>query len=118
MNLERFRCLCLVQPGATEQMQWDVDAVFTVGGKMFAGGIAAAVAQSSARVRAGLPKKVQASLVWPADHTAAGRPQVGCIQSAARGIRSNALARFATSASEPRPHRSVRAGPGIGIASE
>lgn len=36
MNLERFRALCLAQPGATEQMQWRVDAVFKVGGKMFA----------------------------------------------------------------------------------
>lgn len=36
MTLERFRRLCLAQPGATEQMQWEVDAVFKVGGKMFA----------------------------------------------------------------------------------
>ncbi len=36
MTLERFRTLCLAQPGATEQMQWKVDAVFKVGGKMFA----------------------------------------------------------------------------------
>ena len=36
MTLERFRKLCLAQPGATEQIQWEVDAVFKVGGKMFA----------------------------------------------------------------------------------
>ena len=36
MTLERFRALCLAQPGATEQIQWRVDAVFKVGGKMFA----------------------------------------------------------------------------------
>ncbi len=36
MTLARFRALCLAQPGATEQMQWRVDAVFKVGGKMFA----------------------------------------------------------------------------------
>lgn len=36
MTLARFRQLCLAQPGATEQMQWEVDAVFKVGGKMFA----------------------------------------------------------------------------------
>lgn len=36
MTLERFRKLCLAHPGATEQMQWGVDAVFKVGGKMFA----------------------------------------------------------------------------------
>ena len=36
MTLERFRQLCLAQPGATEQIQWRVDAVFKVGGKMFA----------------------------------------------------------------------------------
>lgn len=36
MTLERFRTLCLSHPGATEQMQWGVDAVFKVGGKMFA----------------------------------------------------------------------------------
>lgn len=36
MTLERFRRLCLSHPGATEQMQWSVDAVFKVGGKMFA----------------------------------------------------------------------------------
>lgn len=36
MNLERFRRTCLALPGATEQMQWEVDAVFKVGGKMFA----------------------------------------------------------------------------------
>ena len=36
MTLSRFRQLCLSHPGATEQMQWGVDAVFKVGGKMFA----------------------------------------------------------------------------------
>jgi len=36
VTLERFRALCLKQPGATEQIQWKVDAVFKVGGKMFA----------------------------------------------------------------------------------
>lgn len=36
MTLTRFRALCLEQPGATEQIQWGVDAVFKVGGKMFA----------------------------------------------------------------------------------
>ena len=36
MTLERFRALCLAQPGATDQIQWRVDAVFKVGGKMFA----------------------------------------------------------------------------------
>jgi predicted DNA-binding protein (MmcQ/YjbR family) len=36
MTLERFRASCLAQPGATEQIQWRVDAVFKVGGKMFA----------------------------------------------------------------------------------
>jgi predicted DNA-binding protein (MmcQ/YjbR family) len=36
MTLDRFRAVCLTQPGATEQMQWGVDAVFKVGGKMFA----------------------------------------------------------------------------------
>lgn len=36
MTLERFRQLCLTQPGATEQIQWGADAVFKVGGKMFA----------------------------------------------------------------------------------
>ena len=36
MTLERFRALCLKLPGATEQFQWRVDAVFKVGGKMFA----------------------------------------------------------------------------------
>ena len=36
MTLSRFRALCLEQPGATEQIQWDVDAVFKVGGRMFA----------------------------------------------------------------------------------
>ena len=36
MTLDRFRKVCLAQPGATEQIQWAVDAVFKVGGKMFA----------------------------------------------------------------------------------
>lgn len=36
MTLDRFRVLCLTHPGATEQLQWGVDAVFKVGGKMFA----------------------------------------------------------------------------------
>ena len=30
MTLDRFRKLCLAQPGATEQIQWEVDAVFKV----------------------------------------------------------------------------------------
>jgi predicted DNA-binding protein (MmcQ/YjbR family) len=36
MTLDRFRALCLSHPGATEQIQWGADAVFKVGGKMFA----------------------------------------------------------------------------------
>ena len=36
MTLERFRQLCLQHPGATEQIQWGADAVFKVGGRMFA----------------------------------------------------------------------------------
>ncbi|MBP7777718.1 MAG: MmcQ/YjbR family DNA-binding protein [Acidobacteria bacterium] len=36
MTLDRFRTHCLSHPGATEQMRWGVDAVFEVGGKMFA----------------------------------------------------------------------------------
>jgi predicted DNA-binding protein (MmcQ/YjbR family) len=36
MTLERFRQICLKQPGATEQIQWGADLVFKVGGKMFA----------------------------------------------------------------------------------
>ncbi len=36
MTLSRFRSLCLGHPGATEQLQWGADAVFKVGGKMFA----------------------------------------------------------------------------------
>ena len=36
MTLSRFRALCLALPGATEQLQWDDDAVFKVGGRMFA----------------------------------------------------------------------------------
>lgn len=36
MTLARFRTLCRSQPGATEQIQWGVDAVFKIGGKMFA----------------------------------------------------------------------------------
>lgn len=36
MTLERFRIVCLSQPGATEQIQWGADLVFKVGGKMFA----------------------------------------------------------------------------------
>jgi predicted DNA-binding protein (MmcQ/YjbR family) len=36
MTLERFRQLCLAHPGVTEQIQWGADAVFKVGGKMFA----------------------------------------------------------------------------------
>lgn len=36
MTLGRFRAICLALPGATEQLQWDDDAVFKVGGRMFA----------------------------------------------------------------------------------
>lgn len=36
MNLERLRKICRALPGATEQIQWDSDLVFKVGGKMFA----------------------------------------------------------------------------------
>ncbi|MGE0812467.1 MAG: MmcQ/YjbR family DNA-binding protein [Vicinamibacterales bacterium] len=36
MTLARFRTLCLSHPGATEQLQWEDDAVFKLGGKMFA----------------------------------------------------------------------------------
>jgi len=36
MNLDQLRKLCLSFPGVTEQIQWDDDLLFKVGGKMFA----------------------------------------------------------------------------------
>jgi predicted DNA-binding protein (MmcQ/YjbR family) len=36
MDIERLRKICLAFPGATEQVQWQDDLVFKVGGKMFA----------------------------------------------------------------------------------
>jgi predicted DNA-binding protein (MmcQ/YjbR family) len=35
MNLNRLRELCMSLPGVTEQIQWEKDLVFKVGGKMF-----------------------------------------------------------------------------------
>ena len=35
MTLSRLRDLCLSLPGVTEQIQWEKDLVFKVGGKMF-----------------------------------------------------------------------------------
>jgi predicted DNA-binding protein (MmcQ/YjbR family) len=36
MNIEELRKICIAFPGATEQIQWEDDLVFKVGGKMFA----------------------------------------------------------------------------------
>lgn len=36
MNIEQLRKICIGFPGATEQIQWEDDLVFKVGGKMFA----------------------------------------------------------------------------------
>ncbi len=36
MNTEKLRKICLSLSGATEQIQWEDDLVFKVGGKMFA----------------------------------------------------------------------------------
>jgi len=36
MNIDQLRKLCLSFPGATEQVQWEDDLLFKVGGKMFA----------------------------------------------------------------------------------
>jgi predicted DNA-binding protein (MmcQ/YjbR family) len=36
MNIEQLRQICIAFPGATEQIQWEDDLVFKVGGKMFA----------------------------------------------------------------------------------
>jgi len=36
MNIEQLRKICLSFPGATEQVQWEDDLLFKVGGKMFA----------------------------------------------------------------------------------
>jgi predicted DNA-binding protein (MmcQ/YjbR family) len=36
MTLDRVRAICLKFPHATEQIQWQDDLVFKVGGKMFA----------------------------------------------------------------------------------
>jgi predicted DNA-binding protein (MmcQ/YjbR family) len=36
MNIEQLRKLCLSFPGVTEQVQWEDDLLFKVGGKMFA----------------------------------------------------------------------------------
>src|SRR3974390_126107 len=35
MNIDQLRELCLSFPGATEQIQWENDLLFKVGGKMF-----------------------------------------------------------------------------------
>jgi len=36
MDIEWIRKFCLALPGATEQIQWEDDLLFKVGGKMFA----------------------------------------------------------------------------------
>jgi predicted DNA-binding protein (MmcQ/YjbR family) len=36
MNIDQLRHICLSFPGATEQVQWEDDLLFKVGGKMFA----------------------------------------------------------------------------------
>lgn len=36
MNIDQLRRICLSFPGTTEQIQWEDDLVFKVGGKMFA----------------------------------------------------------------------------------
>src|SRR5208282_6414421 len=36
MNIDQLRKICLALPGATEQIQWEDDLLFKVGGKMFA----------------------------------------------------------------------------------
>jgi predicted DNA-binding protein (MmcQ/YjbR family) len=36
MNIDQLRQLCLAFPGVTEQVQWEDDLLFKVGGKMFA----------------------------------------------------------------------------------
>jgi predicted DNA-binding protein (MmcQ/YjbR family) len=36
MNIDQLRDICLSFPGATEQVQWEDDLLFKVGGKMFA----------------------------------------------------------------------------------
>jgi predicted DNA-binding protein (MmcQ/YjbR family) len=36
MNIDQIRKICLAFPGATEQIQWEDDLLFKVGGKMFA----------------------------------------------------------------------------------
>jgi predicted DNA-binding protein (MmcQ/YjbR family) len=36
MNIDQLRKICLGFPSATEQIQWEDDLVFKVGGKMFA----------------------------------------------------------------------------------
>lgn len=35
MNIESLRMLCLSFPGATEDVKWESDLCFSVGGKMF-----------------------------------------------------------------------------------
>jgi predicted DNA-binding protein (MmcQ/YjbR family) len=36
MNIKKARTLCLSLPGATEDIKWESNLVFSVGGKMFA----------------------------------------------------------------------------------
>jgi predicted DNA-binding protein (MmcQ/YjbR family) len=36
MDIDWLRRICLSLPGATEHIQWEIDLVFKVGGKMFA----------------------------------------------------------------------------------
>ena len=36
MTIDTIRTICLALPGATEDIKWDYDLVFSVGGRMFA----------------------------------------------------------------------------------
>jgi predicted DNA-binding protein (MmcQ/YjbR family) len=36
MNIDQLRKICMAFPGTTEQIQWEDDLLFKVGGKMFA----------------------------------------------------------------------------------
>lgn len=74
MNAASIRKFCLALPGATHDIKWGADHVYSVGEKMFAcvdpakvGSIGdkelkALIARSHALVAAKLPKKVRESL--------------------------------------------------------
>ena len=115
-DFEPQRALAATLPGATEDIKWGADLVYSVGGKMFCvflleAGRAATCSFRSVTFRAAADGTANAVVTAPVIHTRAGRPARPRARSPGAGVAPGEPATPHRPAAKPGPHgeRTVKA---------